>query len=85
MSPVSWDVDVQDWPPVATPWDIPDGFDFQPIGTRIEITTKIREVAPAADFTDPAWGRIESDDYSIEVNIGDDEPLYWIRVSRPRR
>jgi len=34
---------------------------------------KIKELIPDADFADPSWGRIEADDWSIEVNIGVDE------------
>jgi hypothetical protein len=30
---------------------------------------------PDADFSDPTWGRIEGPGYSIEVNIGSEDPV----------
>ena len=27
---------------------------------------------PEADFSDPSWGRIDSDEWPIEVDIGED-------------
>jgi hypothetical protein len=50
--------------------DIPDDFRPGLIGKRTDVIRKIREVAPYADFSDPSWGHIEADDWSIEVNIG---------------
>lgn len=53
--------------------EIPGNFKPAPIGKRSEIIDKIKEVVPAADFTDPSWGCIEDDGWSVEVNIGDAE------------
>jgi hypothetical protein len=73
---MSWDIFVQDIPvDAATIDDIPDSFVPAPIGLRSEIIGKIKEVAPFADFSDPAWGTIEGEDFSIEVNLGADENL----------
>lgn len=68
---MSWDVFVQDLPQEAkNAEDIPSDFRPAPIGKRSVIIERIREVLPTADFSDPAWGRIDGDDWSIEVNIG---------------
>jgi hypothetical protein len=68
---MSWDVFVQDLPQEAkNAADIPSDFRPAPIGKRSVIIERIREVLPTADFSDPAWGRIDGDDWSIEVNIG---------------
>ena len=73
---MSWDIFVQDIPLEAqTVDDIPDDFVPATIGRRSEIIGKIKEVAPFADFSDPAWGTIEGADFSIEVNLGADESI----------
>jgi hypothetical protein len=71
---MSWDIFVQDLPKNAsTIEEIPDDFAPRPIGKRSQIIDKIREVVPAADFSEPSWGRIRGDNWSIEVNMGKDE------------
>lgn len=71
---MSWDIFVQDFPSeVRDPAEIPDDFLPSAIGKRTEITARITEVMPEADFSDPAWGNIDGDDWSIEVNLGDNE------------
>jgi hypothetical protein len=73
---MSWDIFVQDIPiEAATINDIPDSFVPAPIGLRSDIIGKIKEVAPFADFSDPAWGTIAGEDFSMEVNLGADESL----------
>jgi len=73
---MSWDIFVQDIPREFTSVSvIPDDFDPKPIGSRTEIIEKICEVVPNVDFTNPTWGLIHGDGYSIEVNIGDEDPL----------
>ncbi len=73
---MSWDIFVADYPRSArTVKDIPDDYVPSPIGTRTNIIARIKEVVPSADFSDPSWGRIRSDTFSIEVNLGDDEEL----------
>ena len=68
---VSWDILIQDLPgDVASIVEIPDGFRPQPLGDRRELITKIMEVAPTADFSDPAWGQLETPDFVIEFNMG---------------
>lgn len=71
---MSWDVFVQDLPQEAkSAADIPADFRPASIGKRSAIIEKIREVFPTADFSDPSWGRINGDNWSIEVNIGANE------------
>jgi hypothetical protein len=71
---MSWDIFVQDIPVDAeTVDDIPDSFVPAPIGQRSHIIEQIRKVVPFADFSDPAWGVIEGEDFSIEVNLGTNE------------
>jgi len=73
---MSWDIFVQDIPKeVKTIEDLQEYEDYKPkhIGRRSDIIKKILEVVPEADFSDPAWGKIEGSDYSIEVSMGDDD------------
>lgn len=73
---MSFDVFVQDLPPDARAVaDIPDDFAPRPIGRRADILTGILRAAPAADFIDPTWGRIDGPGFSIEVNIGPEDVL----------
>jgi hypothetical protein len=73
---MSFDVFVQDLPSNArTVADIPHDFAPQPLGSRAEILAGILRAAPEADFCDPAWGKIEGAQYSIEVNIGPEDPV----------
>jgi hypothetical protein len=71
---MSWDIFAQDFPVDAkTPDDIPDDFEPRSLGSRASVISKIKEIIPAADFSDPAWGLIVGDDWSIEINIGEGE------------
>ena len=71
---MSWDIFVQDLPRDArSTADIPADFRPKSIGKRADVIRKIRELLPEANFSDPSWGRIEAEDWSIEVNIGDSE------------
>jgi hypothetical protein len=73
---MSWDLFVQNLPEgVHSVDDIPDDFEPPVIGKRSEIIRRILEVVPTADFTDPAWGKIDGDDFSIEVNLVDEEDV----------
>lgn len=71
---MSFDIFVQDLPAEAADiGDIPDDFEPLPLGTRADIIARILEVIPEADFSDPAWGHIDDDLLSIEVNLGADQ------------
>ena len=71
---MSWDIFVQDLPSEAkTVADIPSSFRPSLIGKRSEIIARIIGIIPSADFTDPSWGMIDGEDWSIEVNLGQEE------------
>lgn len=73
---MSFDVFVQDIPASAKSRDdIPDDFEPKPIGARSTVIAAIRKVAPEVKFADPAWGTIDGDSYSIEVNVGLEDPV----------
>jgi hypothetical protein len=62
-------------PDVETVEDIPDEFAPGPLMSRQSLIDGILTVVPDADFSNPAWGKIEGPGYSIEVNVGDDDPV----------
>ena len=71
---MSWDIFVQDIPKDArTIADIPDNFRPGSIGSRAQIIAKITEVALNAKFSVPAWGLVEGNGWSIEINIPKEE------------
>ena len=68
---MSWDIFVQDVPSEAMRVaDIPSDYRPSLIGKRSEIIHAIIDVIPTADFSDPSWGLIDGEDWSIEVNLG---------------
>lgn len=74
ISRMSWEISVQDLPRNVDSVDkIPDDFEPKPLGNRTEIIDGILALFPSADFTDPAWGIIDSGEFTIEVNLGADE------------
>jgi hypothetical protein len=74
---MSWDIFVQDIPEdVNKVQDMRERYsDYQPrpIGKRSEIVKKIKEIVPAADFSNTNWGVIEEKNFSIEIDVGEDE------------
>jgi len=55
--------------------DIPADYEPGPIGARAAVVDSIRTVFPTFDFSDPEWGRIEGDGFSIEVNLRGEDPV----------
>jgi len=53
-------------PPVD---EIPDDYSFPPMGTAEEVRACVTSVLPSVDWSDPAWGVLEGDGYSIEFNL----------------
>ena len=78
---MSWDIFIQQFPDGAQRVaDIPDTFTAPPIGQRNDVIAKLRAAVPNADFSDPAWGVLRTDAYTIEFGIGDDELLYGVTL-----
>jgi hypothetical protein len=68
---MSWDLMIMDQPREArTLSDIPEDFRPQPLGSRAALAARIVEAFPAARFSNPAWGRIGGEGWSIELNMG---------------
>lgn len=74
---MSRDIYVQDIPAgTRHVRDIPDDFMPEPLAlTHDEIIETVCRVVPTADFSDPEWGLIDGEGYSIEVNIRRRTPM----------
>jgi hypothetical protein len=73
---MSYDVFVQDLPRgIRSVDEILDDFMPQPPGPRARIAAAVQHVAPTARLTDPAWLGIDGSDYSIEVTLGEADPV----------
>ena len=71
---MSWDIFVQDFPADAMSLEeIPTDFKPASLGKRAGIIEQIRMVIPSANFADLSWGTIDSDGWSIEINIGPED------------
>jgi hypothetical protein len=71
---MSWDISIQDLPAdVATVADIPNDFKPGVLGLRSDVIARIQGVCTDADFTDPSWGVLEGNGFSIEFNMGSEE------------
>ncbi len=52
---------------------IPDDFELPVLGSAAEVRERIRQVAPAVDWGDPEWGRLEGRGWSMELSLGEDD------------
>ena len=74
---VSRDLFVQDIPTGARSVSDIDG-DWRPSPLqfgRDRVIAAITSLVPTADFSDPSWGSVELPGVSVEVNVGDANPL----------
>jgi hypothetical protein len=73
---VSWDVLVLDAPASATSVvQIPGDFTLPPLGTASLVRQRLRESLRDVDLSDPAWGHVVGRTWSVEINIGSDDPV----------
>ncbi|WP_431032950.1 hypothetical protein ACQYWQ_06535 [Streptomyces sp. P6-2-1] len=73
---MSWDVLVLRPPDgCAALEELPQDATGLPLGPRADVLTALAGAVPDADLSDPAWGVLEGPGWSIELNIGSDEPV----------
>ncbi len=72
---MSWDVLLMNAPPtLTTVHDFPDGF-YSELGSRAEVLAILKSAVPGINLADPTWGTLEGRTFSIEFNIGRDNPI----------
>jgi hypothetical protein len=73
---MSWDIFVQYIPDsVKSIKEMPADYSPRVIGMRSEIIALIRKIIPEANFSNPEWGLISENNFSIEINMGDNEEV----------
>jgi hypothetical protein len=49
--------------------------DCEPLGPAAEVRERIAALLPGVDWSDPTWGLYAGNGFSIEFNVGDDDPI----------
>jgi hypothetical protein len=66
---MSWDIYIQDLPPMATMAEVPVDFVPEPIGEREYLVKRIIDVFPMADRQDKDWLFVRSGDMDISIQV----------------
>jgi hypothetical protein len=73
---MSWDVMIFNMrgktPP---PLDQLQESDYAPLGAAVEVRQQVSSLLPGVDWSDPTWGIYGDDGFSIEFNVGKDDPI----------
>lgn len=73
---MSYDLFVQDLPrDLDTVDDIPDDYEPKSLGARGALVARIRGAAPTVDFSDPCWGVVKTDDFTVEIDLREADPV----------
>jgi hypothetical protein len=73
---MSWDVMVFRFagkPPAST--EEMDDAQRLPLGAAADVRAGIAAALPQTSWDDPTWGIFDGDGFSIEFNVGDDDPI----------
>ena len=66
---MSWDIYIQDLPPVASIADIPADFRPQPIGERASMIARIMEAVPFAELQDDSYLFVRTDEIDLSISF----------------
>ncbi|WP_326720685.1 MULTISPECIES: hypothetical protein [unclassified Streptomyces] len=73
---MSWDVLLLRLPDdIASVQDIPNDYTPPPLGRQQDVLAAVSQAAPEADLSDPTWGELLGPTWSIELNIGEEDPV----------
>ncbi|RKS79511.1 hypothetical protein BZB76_0982 [Actinomadura pelletieri DSM 43383] len=73
---MSWDVLLMRVPAeVRGMDDLPQDYAPEPVGSLPDALGRLASELPEVDLSDPEWGVLEGPTWSIELNIGHDDPL----------
>lgn len=61
--------------------ELPKDYSPLPLGTLDDIFDMLKALLPDIDFSDPHWGVLATGTYSIEFNIGNEDPVESIVLS----
>ena len=77
---MSWDVLVFVAPFDVRVDDITDDYAPPPLGSLGTVHWRLRDGVPGIDLSDPAWGVVHGQGWTIELNIGLDEAVHSIML-----
>ncbi|QES52003.1 hypothetical protein DEJ50_33435 [Streptomyces venezuelae] len=73
---MSWDVLLLRLPDnVTSVHELPGDHTTPPLGSLHHVLAAVAQVVPDADLSDPTWGEIPGPTWSMELNIGDEDPV----------
>jgi hypothetical protein len=49
--------------------------DYEPLGPAASVRQQLSSLLPGIDWSDKTWGIYEGDGFSIEFNVGKDDPI----------
>lgn len=76
---MSWDVILMNVP--SNVRSISELEDELPIlGSKIEVLSILSSALPSINLSDPTWGVMDGDNFSIEFSIGDKDPIQTIML-----
>lgn len=77
---MSWDISLFKAPPGITIEEIPRDYEPVPLGSVAEILDRLQAAFVDLDLSDPTWGDLERAGWSIEFNIGREDPVQSIML-----
>ncbi|MFE3600887.1 hypothetical protein [Streptomyces sp. NPDC059142] len=78
---MSWDVLLLRLPDnVTSVQEIPNDHTPPPLGHRHDVLGAIAQTIPEADLSDPTWGQLLGPTWSMELNIGEEDPVDSIMI-----
>ncbi|MFC9424624.1 hypothetical protein [Streptomyces sp. NPDC056987] len=73
---MSWDVLLLRVPDdVTTMHELPDDYSPEPLGRQCDVLAAVTQAIPEVDLSDPTWGDLSGPTWSIELNIGSEDPV----------
>ena len=77
---MSWDISLFNAPPGMTIEEIPRDYEPAPLGSAVEVLGRLQAAFVDLDLGDPTWGDLERSGWSIEFNIGRENPVRSIML-----
>lgn len=77
---MSWDISLFNAPPEIAVEEIPRDYEPVPLGSVAEILDRLQAAFVDLDLSDPTWGDLERAGWSIEFNIGREDPVQSIML-----